>query len=135
MRRQACAQQRAAPFVLMPVVTSLSLFISIYICWRQNYRSVGKPSEVLILALPNDAPPPPCMYLRPEITFVNNEGGKLCGKGEDWGAWAVASSFSNTTTTQLGASMSRFSELRPFSSFSGVTPHATHKSVVTVSNT
>ena len=104
MRRQACAQQRAAPFVLMPVVTSLSLslslFISIYICWRRNYRSVGKPSEVLILALPNDAPPPPCMYLRPEITFVNIEGGKLCGKGEDWGAWAVASSFSNTTTTQ-----------------------------------
>ena len=135
MRRQACAQQRAAPFVLMPVVTSLCLFISIYICWRQNYRSVGKPSEVLISALPNDAPPPPCMYLRPEITFVNIEGGKLCGKGEDWGAWAVASSFSNTTTTQLGASMSGFWELRPFSSFSGVTPHATHKSVVTVSNT
>ena len=133
MRRQACAQQRAAPFVLMPVVISLpSLFISIYICWRQNYRSVGKPSEVLILALPNDAPPPPCMY---EITFVNIESGKLCGKGEDWGAWAVVSSISNTTTTQLGASMSRFSELRPFSSFSGVTPHATHKSVVTVSNT
>ena len=25
MRRQACAQQRAAPFVLMPVVISLSL--------------------------------------------------------------------------------------------------------------
>ena len=75
------------------------------------------------------------MYLCPEITFVNIEGGKLCGKGEDWGAWAVASSFSNTTTTQLGASMSRFSELRPFSSFSGVTPHATHKSVVTVSDT
>ena len=31
MRRQACAQQRAAPFVLMPVVTSLSLSSFLYI--------------------------------------------------------------------------------------------------------
>ena len=41
MCRQACAQQRAAPFVLMPVVISLSLYFYIYLlapelqeCWE-----------------------------------------------------------------------------------------------------
>ena len=43
MRRQACAQQRAAPFVLMPVVISLTLSLHFYIyllapelqeCWE-----------------------------------------------------------------------------------------------------